>query len=278
MNYVHEHLRAFRASTPGALAGGSGLSAGNDQHPHHGRGLDSLRYELLVCRQPGEKFCDAGDKGTRPRSDVGSTNLPDLARAVGQVAGTSLRGASFPAVRLLNPDYRVARGSNIVSEGRRQPRSGSGDDQRGVVTQAATASPRCRTMPWRMSATFAGAKPPALRIATPDRVDQPQPAYRYADNKTNKTPEITDIIASNQVVVLFPSAISKRAGAVLDTLVAQGANQMNAAMLRWKSPLRIWNAARTKAIRTTGAGLIFRPRASPPAYCQRYPFISEACG
>jgi uncharacterized protein YggE len=93
----------------------------------------------------------------------------------------------------------------------------------GVVSQAPTAAAAMQDNAGRMAATVAALK----RAGVADRDIQTSsislsPQYRYAENKA---PEITGYQASNQVSVRFRDI--KRAGAILDTLVAQGANQIN---------------------------------------------------
>ncbi|HWL48198.1 MAG TPA: SIMPL domain-containing protein [Sphingomonadaceae bacterium] len=93
----------------------------------------------------------------------------------------------------------------------------------GVVTQAATANAAMSQNAMRMASTIA-----ALRAAgVADRDIQTSainlsPRYRYADNQP---PTITGYQASNRVSVKFRDI--KRAGAVLDALVAAGANQID---------------------------------------------------
>jgi len=93
----------------------------------------------------------------------------------------------------------------------------------GVVTQAPSANTAMRDNAARMAATIAALK----RAGVADRDIQTaaislNPQYRYADNKP---PEITGYQASNQVSVRFRDI--KKAGSILDALVAEGANQIN---------------------------------------------------
>jgi uncharacterized protein YggE len=114
----------------------------------------------------------------------------------------------------------------------------------GVVTQAATAGAAMTENARRMAATVA-----ALRKAgVADRDIQTasislSPQYRYAENKP---PVITGYQASNQVNVRFRDI--KRAGAVLDALVAVGANQINGPSLSIDQPETALDEARAAAM------------------------------
>lgn len=114
----------------------------------------------------------------------------------------------------------------------------------GVVTQATTASAALAENADRMARTVA-----ALRKAgIADRDIQTasislNPQYRYGENMP---PVITGYQASNQVSVRFRDV--KRAGAILDTLVAQGANQINGPNLTVDKPESALDEARVAAI------------------------------
>jgi len=69
------------------------------------------------------------------------------------------------------------------------------------------------------------------------------PEYRYADNQP---PVLTGYRASNTVSVRFRDL--KRTGAILDALVAQGANQINGPSLSIDHPEAAQDEARVKAI------------------------------
>ncbi len=114
----------------------------------------------------------------------------------------------------------------------------------GVVTQAATAGAAMAENAGRMAATVA-----ALRKAgVADRDIQTSsislsPQYRYGENVP---PVITGYQASNQVSVRFRDV--KKAGALLDTLVAQGANQINGPSFSVDRPEAALDEARASAI------------------------------
>lgn len=143
----------------------------------------------------------------------------------------------------------------------------------GVVTQAATANEAMRQNATRMAATVAALK----RAGITDRDIQTasinlSPQYRYAENKA---PEITGYQASNQVSVRFRDV--KRAGAVLDTLVAQGANQISGPVLSVENAEAALDEARTGAIRTARSRAELYAKAAG-LNVKRIISISEAAG
>jgi len=69
------------------------------------------------------------------------------------------------------------------------------------------------------------------------------PEYRYIENKA---PELVGYRASNTLNVRFRDL--KRTGAILDALVAQGANQINGPNLTIDKPEAAYDEARVKAI------------------------------
>lgn len=114
----------------------------------------------------------------------------------------------------------------------------------GVVTQAATAGAAMTENATRMAGTIAALK----KAGVADRDIQTSsislnPQYRYADNQP---PVLTGYQASNQVSIRFRDV--RRAGAILDTLVAQGANQINGPSLTVDQPDAALDEARAAAI------------------------------
>lgn len=114
----------------------------------------------------------------------------------------------------------------------------------GIVTQAPSASQAMADNAARMAATLA-----ALRKAgVADRDIQTasiglSPQYRYADNQP---PVLTGYQASNQLSVRFRDI--KRAGALLDALVAAGANQINGPSFAVDKPDAALDEARATAL------------------------------
>ena len=114
----------------------------------------------------------------------------------------------------------------------------------GVVTQAASATEAIRQNAARMEAVRA-----ALRAAgIADRDIQTStlnlnPNYRYAENQP---PQLVGYQATNEVNVRFRDIA--KTGAILDALVAQGANQINGPTLGIDRPEAALDEARTAAI------------------------------
>jgi uncharacterized protein YggE len=114
----------------------------------------------------------------------------------------------------------------------------------GVVTQAADAASAMRENAARMERVIAALK----RAGILDRDIQTanvslQPQYRYAQNQP---PVITGYQAQNTVSVRFREL--DRAGAVLDALVATGANQINGPELGLDNPAAAMDEARLDAM------------------------------
>lgn len=119
----------------------------------------------------------------------------------------------------------------------------------GVVTQAPTAAAALSENGQRMTRVVA-----ALRKAGVGERDiqtsqlQLQPQYRYAENQP---PAITGYQASNTVSVRFRDVA--KSGPILDTLVAQGANQIDGPTLSVDAADAALDEARTDAIRRARA-------------------------
>ncbi|WP_157220043.1 SIMPL domain-containing protein [Flavisphingomonas formosensis] len=116
----------------------------------------------------------------------------------------------------------------------------------GVVTQAQTAAAAMSDNASRMAAVVAALK----KAGVADRDIQTNainlnPQYRYADNQP---PVLTGYQATNQVSVKFRDI--KRTGAILDALVAQGANQINGPNFGVDQPDAALDEARAQAIAT----------------------------
>ncbi len=114
----------------------------------------------------------------------------------------------------------------------------------GVVAQAADARTALNDNAVRMQRVIA-----ALRRAGVAERDLStaqislSPQYRYADNQA---PVITGYQASNSVSVRFRDIAAS--GAILDTLVAQGANQINGPVLSIDKPQAALDEARLAAM------------------------------
>jgi uncharacterized protein YggE len=116
----------------------------------------------------------------------------------------------------------------------------------GVVTQAGSAS---KAMAQRMTATVAALRKAGIAdrdIRTAALRLTPQ--YRYADNQP---PVLTGYEASNQVSVKFRDIA--KAGSILDSLVAAGANQIDGPNFSVDRPESALDEARTQALATAKA-------------------------
>ena len=116
----------------------------------------------------------------------------------------------------------------------------------GVVTRAATARAALQQNAAQMERVRAALK----RAGVADRDIQTSnislnPEYRYAENQP---PRLTGYTASNQVSVRFRDIAS--AGAILDALVKEGANQINGPNLTIDKPEAALDEARAKAVAT----------------------------
>ena len=116
----------------------------------------------------------------------------------------------------------------------------------GVVAAAPTASGALAENGRRMAAVRA-----ALRGAgISDRDVQTSqvslnPQYRQ-DQSGDSAPKIIGYLANNEVSIRFRDVAAT--GAILDTLVAQGANQINGPTLEVSKPEEAFDEARTKAL------------------------------
>lgn len=114
----------------------------------------------------------------------------------------------------------------------------------GVLTEAATAGTAMASNAQRMAAVVKALK--AAGVA--DRDIQTtglslSPRYRYRDNMP---PELTGYQASNMVRILLRKIADS--GRIIDTLVAQGANQINGPSFRIDKPEAALDAARREAM------------------------------
>jgi uncharacterized protein len=114
----------------------------------------------------------------------------------------------------------------------------------GVVTQATTAVEAIRQNAARMEAVRAALR--AAGIAERDIQTSNlnlNPNYRYAENQP---PQLVGYQAVNEVNVRFRDIA--KTGAILDALVAQGANQINGPTLTIERPEAALDEARTQAL------------------------------
>jgi uncharacterized protein YggE len=114
----------------------------------------------------------------------------------------------------------------------------------GVVTKAATATAAIGDNADRMARVRAALR----RAGIADRDIQTSsvslnPDYRYVDNQP---PQLIGYQASNNVSIRFRDI--RRTGAILDALVAEGANQLNGPSLTVDKPEQALDEARVAAI------------------------------
>lgn len=115
----------------------------------------------------------------------------------------------------------------------------------GVVTQSASATEALSANGQRMNRVLAALK----RAGVADRdvqtsAIQLSPEYRYVENQP---PVITGYRASNEVTIRFRDI--RQSGAILDTLVREGANQINGPQLLVDKPETGLDEARVAAMR-----------------------------
>ena len=114
----------------------------------------------------------------------------------------------------------------------------------GVVAQAPTAAAALADQATRMARVLAALKKAGIAardLATAQIGLQPQ--YRYTDGQP---PVVTGYQATNSVAVRFREVA--RAGAILDALVAAGANQIDGPELSVDQPEAALDEARTQAV------------------------------
>lgn len=116
----------------------------------------------------------------------------------------------------------------------------------GVVTQAPTAAAALSANGAQMNRVIAALR----RAGVAERDIQTSavnlsPNYRYVENQP---PVLTGYGASNQVTIRFRDI--RTSGTILDTLVREGANQINGPILEIERPAPALDEARVLAIRT----------------------------
>lgn len=147
---------------------------------------------------------------------------------------------------------------DVVAQGRTARAPDLAVIRAGVVTQGATAAQALRDNADRMARVLPrlrGAGVAARDVQTAQVSLQPQ--YRYGENVP---PVITGYQATNSVSVRFRDVA--RAGAILDALVAEGANQIDGPTLTLDQPEAALDEARTDAVRRARARADLYARAS----------------
>lgn len=119
----------------------------------------------------------------------------------------------------------------------------------GVVTQATDAAGAMRDNAQRMARVVAALKKAGVaeRDVQTSTVNL-QPQYRYGENVP---PVITGYQATNTVTIRFRDVA--KSGTILDTLVAEGVNQINGPSLQIDKPETAEDEARVDAVKTARA-------------------------
>lgn len=138
---------------------------------------------------------------------------------------------------------------DIVAAGRTSRTPDVATIRAGVTTQAATAAAALADNAGRMAGVLAALKRAgvAARDIQTSNVGL-SPQYRYVENQP---PAITGYQAANSVAIRFRDI--PRAGAILDALVAAGANQLDGPNLAIDQPDAALDEARTDAVRRARA-------------------------
>lgn len=134
---------------------------------------------------------------------------------------------------------------DVTAEGRTTRVPDVATIRAGVVSQGTTAAVALGSNAQAMAGVLAALKRAGVQprdIATASVGLQPQ--YRYVENQA---PVITGYQASNSVAIRFRDIA--RSGAILDALVAQGANQIDGPNLSIDQPDAALDEARTDAVK-----------------------------
>ena len=138
---------------------------------------------------------------------------------------------------------------DVTAEGRTMRVPDVATIRAGVVSQAAAAAAALGDNAQRMTRVLAALKKAGVAprdVATANVSLNPQ--YRYAENQP---PVVTGYQASNGVTIRFRDVA--RAGAILDALVAEGANQIEGPNLSIDQPDAALDEARTDAVKRARA-------------------------
>ena len=175
----------------------------------------------------------------------------------------SLAVASPAAAQLAAPSVEPmmpAAGTilDVTAEGRTSRVPDVATIRAGVVSQGASAAAALADNAGRMTRVLAALKgagvgPRDIQTSTVSL----QPQYRYADNQP---PVVTGYQATNSVAIRFRDVA--RAGAILDTLVAQGSNQIEGPTLSIDGPDAALDEARADAVKRAQARALLYARAA----------------
>lgn len=167
-----------------------------------------------------------------------SSLLAALAVSLSVVPGVAAAQAGQPP---LLPDATIL---DVSAQGRVSRTPDIATIRAGVVSQAPSAAAALADNAQRMARVIAALKKGGIAdrdLSTASVSLSPQ--YRYAENQP---PVVTGYQASNTVSVRFRDVA--RSGTVLDTLVAQGANQIDGPSLSLDKPEAALDEARADAV------------------------------
>jgi len=170
-----------------------------------------------------------------------------IALAFTPLAAAPAAAQTVPAlVPAILPDGTLL---DVVAEGKSTRVPDLATIRAGVVTQAATAAAALSENAQRMDGVLdaleaAGVAKRDIATATV----QLSPQYRYGENQP---PVITGYQATNTISIRFRDIAES--GAILDTLVKQGANQIDGPTLSLDNPDAALDEARTDAVKRARA-------------------------
>jgi len=171
-----------------------------------------------------------------------------LALLAATIAGPAMAGPAT-AQAAMSPADPTGTTLDVTAEGRTTRVPDVATIRAGVVSQGATAAAALADNAGRMTRVLAALR--AASIAPRDvqtATVSLQPQYRYADGQP---PVVTGYQASNSVAVRFRDIA--KAGAILDTLVVQGANQIDGPSLEIDQPDAALDEARADAVKRAQA-------------------------
>ena len=149
-----------------------------------------------------------------------------------------------PAISMIPASGTVL---DVVAEGRTTRTPDLATIRAGVVSQGASAAQALSGNAAAMTKVLAALRRAGVAerdIATATATVSLSPQYRYAENQP---PVITGYQANNSVSIRFRDVA--KSGAILDTLVAQGANQIDGPSLSIAEPDAALDEARTDAVK-----------------------------
>ncbi|MBS3960760.1 MAG: SIMPL domain-containing protein [Sandarakinorhabdus sp.] len=160
-----------------------------------------------------------------------------VAAAMAAATAAAQPAAPAPATLAISAEAEVRAAPDIAEIGA------------GVMTESAEAEQALRANAERMSRVVAAVR----RAGVAERDIQTtglnlQPQFRY---EPNREPILTGFRASNRVQIILRE--TKNAGRIIDTLVREGANQIDGPVFRISNPEPLLDRARQEAVRKARA-------------------------